>query len=110
MKALAYYLDLDGQGLLKLAFFNVLGSYEYVEICGNRIDASHQWCDHNVYDIEEKSNSKYVGWIVHRYNEYGSSCGEVNHKFYIPSWVLEAKVKDWRHAKNLFSKYLKMKS
>ena len=110
MKTLAYFLEMDGQGLLKLAFFNVLGSYEYVEICGSRLDASHQWCDHNVIDIEEKSNSKYVGWVVHRYDECGIGCGEVNHKFYVPSWLLEVKVKDWKHAKNLFNKYIRMKN
>ena len=110
MKNLAYYLEEDGQGLLKLGIFNFLGTREYVEICGSRMDASYQWCDHNVYDIEEKSNSKYVGWVIHRYDECGVGRGELNHKFYVPSWLMDVKVNNWTHAKNLFRKYLRMKS
>jgi hypothetical protein len=109
MKNLAYYLDADGQGLLKLGIFNFLGCRDYVEICGSRIDASHQWFDHNVYDIDEVSNDKYVGWVVHCYDECGMVCSGHDYKFYMPLRMLDYKVKSFRHAKNLFNKYLKRK-
>lgn len=73
----------------------------YAGICGSYYDGVHQWMTHNVDGIDEVSNEKYTGYII--YTESGE------HKLYIENRIMNLEVNDWKHAKNLFVKYLKKK-
>lgn len=71
----------------------------YAGICGGGYEACHTWVDHNVYDVNEVENDKYVGWII--------TDGMGNKKkVYIQKWVLQVKTTNWKKAFNMFKKYL----
>lgn len=96
------FLEMDGSIAFNLAIynrFNNIGDNVYSEICGGFIDGVYQWSTHNIDIIDECKNSKYTGWTIHFSNG-------VSRKVYIENWVLNTIPKDWKHAKNLFNKYL----
>ena len=101
MKTLATFLEMDNDMMLKTSIFTICGDSEYIGICGNRYDAAMTWFDHNVSYFDEVSNAKYTGWVLTLENR--------ELKFYVPNWVLNVKPTDWRHANNLFRKYIKQK-
>ena len=72
----------------------------YAGICGSYIDAIHQWMTHNVDSIDECENHKYVGYTVH--------VGERQYRLVVPVWAMDKEVSDWKHAKNLFNKMLRV--
>ena len=105
MKNLKEYLELDGGLILKMAIYNrfsSIGDNCYSEICGGYVMGVYQWADHNLYNIDECSNEKYTGWKL----ELGYN-GDAERKIFIENWVLDIVPKDFKHAKNLFNKYLK---
>lgn len=99
------YLEKDGELVLLIGFANVLpelGTMDtYSSICGSWVDGVYQWASHNIYNVSEVSNSKYTGWII-------TTSDGSEYKVYIPNWVLNLQPKNWKHAKNLFKKYLRL--
>ena len=98
------YLEMDGNIGFDLAIFNrfsSIGDSCYSEICGGFIEGVYQWASHNIYDFHESANQKYTGWTIHFEN---GSIGKV----YIENWVMDIQPKNWKHAKNMFNKYLKV--
>lgn len=102
-KTMNDYLEMDGGILFNIALFNrfsSIGDSCYAGICGGFIEGVHQWAQHNIYGIDESANQKYTGWTIHFEN------GSIR-RVYIENWVMETSPKDYKHAKNLFKKYLK---
>ena len=98
------YLEMDGGLITSIALFNSfsnIGDNCYSSVCGGFNEGAQQWRTHNVDDIIECSNDKYTGWTI-LFN------GGQERKVYIPNWVLIVNPKSWKHAKNLFSKYLRI--
>jgi hypothetical protein len=98
------YLEMDGNIGFDLAIFNrfsSIGDSCYSSICGGFIEGVSQWAQHNIYSIDECANQKYTGWTIHFEN---GSIGKV----YIENWVMDIQPKNWKHAKNMFNKYLKV--
>lgn len=96
------FLEMDGNLAFNLAIysrFSDIGDSCYSEICGGFIEGVHQWSTHNIYNVVECKNDKYTGYTI--------SFSNSERKVYIENWVLVIIPKDWRHAKNLFNKYLK---
>jgi hypothetical protein len=105
-KTMNEYLEMDGSIAFNLAIYNRFSSIEdscYSSICGGFIEGVYQWSSHNIIDINEVSNQKYIGWEIRFENDK-------IRKVYIEKWVMNSKPKDWNHAKNLFNKYLKVKA
>lgn len=102
------YLELDGSIGFNSALYNRfsnIGDSCYAGICGGFIDGVYQWATHNISFVSECKNEKYTGWTI-RFND--NARGEsIEKKVYIENWVLKLEPKDWKHAKNLFSKYLR---
>ena len=97
------YLSMDSNIAFKLAIFNrfsSIGDSCYSEICGGFIEGVYQWASHNIYGIIESANKKYTGWTISFEN------GAIR-RVYIENWVMDIAPKNWKHAKCLFSKYLK---
>jgi hypothetical protein len=97
------YLEQDGGIAFNLAIynrFNQIGDGVYAEICGGFIEGVYQWADHNIDYVQDSENQKYYGYTIH-FN------GGVTRRVYIEKWVLNIEPKNWKHAKALFSKYLK---
>jgi hypothetical protein len=103
MKNFKEYLDQDGGIAFNLAIYNrfsSIGDSVYADICGGFIEGVYQWADHNIDYVEDSWNEKYYGYTIH-FN------GGVKRRVYIEQWVLNIQPKNWKHAKSLFSKYLK---
>jgi hypothetical protein len=99
------YLEMDGNIAFNLAIFNCfssIGDSCYASICGGFVEGVYQWATHNIHSIDECANAKYTGWTITFENEF---VGRV----YIENWVMDIQPKDWKHAKNIFNKYLKVK-
>lgn len=104
MATMKHFLEMDGNIGFNIAIYNrfsTIGDSTYAEICGGFIEGVYQWVDHNIDYVDEVSNHKYHGWIIQFEN------GTVR-KVYIPNWVMDRKPTDWKHAKNLFNKYLRV--
>jgi len=105
MKTLKEYLELDGGLIFKMAIYNrfsSIGDMCYSDICGGYVTGVYQWADHNLYNVEECFNDKYTGWVL----ALGWDI-PTERKIFIENWVLNIVPKDFKHAKNLFNKYLK---
>lgn len=103
MKTLAQYLNVDGGIIFNISLFNRfsnIGDSTYSEICGGFIEGVYQWATHNVFNVDETENQKYIGWTIEFEN--GST-----RRVYIEKWVMNIKPNDFKHARNLFGKYLK---
>ena len=101
-KDLNYYLSLDGGIIFNVAIYNrfsSIGDSCYADICGGFIEGVYQWTTHNVEYVDSVFNSKYQGWVI-TFN------GGTVRRIYIPIWVMNVEPKDFKHAKNLFGKYL----
>jgi len=104
------YDEGNGSLILNTAFANRIprgiGEVEaYSGICGSYNDGIHQWATHNILSISESENAKYKGWTVAIDN--GSE--EIEYQMYIPKYILNVDIKnDWKFAKNLFNKHLRM--
>jgi hypothetical protein len=97
------FLAMDGNIAFSLAIynrFNKIDDNAYSEICGGFIDGVYQWAIHNIDDCIERKNEKFTGWIIR------FASGE-ERKVYVPNWVMNITPKNWKHAKNIFNKYLK---
>lgn len=97
------YIQMDSSTILKIALFNrfsSIGDSCYSEICGGFIEGVHQWSQHNISWIHETANQKYTGWTIHFENG-------ATRRVYIENWVMDSNPKDYKHAKNLFKKFLK---
>jgi len=97
------YLLMDGKIAFDIALFNrfsTIGDSCYSSICGGFIDGVYQWASHNIDSYIESANKKYTGWTILFSN------GSIR-RVYIENWVMDAKIKDWKHAKSLFNTYLK---
>jgi hypothetical protein len=95
------YLEMDGNIAFNLAIYNrfsSIGDGVYAEICGGFIEGVYQWATHHIMSVEECQNEKYTGWTV-RFEH-------TERRVYIPNWVLNITPSSWKHAKNLFNKYL----
>ena len=104
MKSFNDYLEMDGNIAFNLAIYNrfsQIGDEVYSEICGGFIEGVYQWADHNIENVDECVNAKYTGWKIVFSN------GALR-KVYIENKILAIQPKDWKHAKNLFNKYLKV--
>lgn len=89
-----------------------VGSYNtYISICGLHMAVFEYW-EHNIDDLDICENDKWYGfqvflpvekteWLIKNYKKETI-------KFVVPQWIMNAKVKDYRHAQNLFRKYLKL--
>ncbi len=99
------YLEMDNNMAFNIALYKRYACVGngYSEICGSFIEGVIQWAYHHISHITETGNSKYHGWIITF--EDGSMSTQEG-KVYIPNWVMEIKPKNWRHAKNMFNKYL----
>lgn len=105
-KSMNDYLAMDGNIAFNLAIYNrfsSIGDSAYSEICGGFIDGVYQWSTHNIENVDECENSKYVGWTI----TFGSGYGTTERRVYIEKWVMNIAPKDWKHAKSLFNKYLR---
>ena len=103
-KSFQEYLEMDGGLALNVAFYNrfsSIGDSAYAEICGGFIEGVYQWADHNINYVHECQNAKYYGYTIH-FN------GGATRRAYIENWVLNIQPKNWKHAKCLFCKYLKV--
>ena len=103
------YLNMDGGIIFKIAIFNrfsSIGDSCYSDVCGSFIDGVYQWATHNINDVDDCKNNKYTGWTITFNDDCGCACG-IQRRVYIPNWVMDITPKDWKHARNLFSKYLK---
>ena len=102
MKTVREYLEMDGGIIFNIAIFkrfSCVADKSYSEICGSFIEGVYQWADHNLDYLVDSENNKYYGWTIHFQNQSTK-------RVYIPKWVLSVKCKDFKHAKNLFNKYL----
>lgn len=102
MKSFHDYLEMDGNIAFNLAIYNRfsnIGDSVYLEVCGGFIDGVYQWSTHNIDFIRECKNEKFTGWEI-------NFAGGHSRKVYIENWVLQIQPKDWKHARNLFNKYL----
>lgn len=105
-KTMNDYLEMDGSLAFNLAIYNrfsSIGDSSYAEICGGFIEGVYQWANHNIEDVVECENSKYVGWTI----TFGSGYGTTERRVYIEKWVMNIKPTSWKHAKSLFGKYLR---
>lgn len=96
------YLEMDGDIAFKMAIFNrfsSIGDSCYAGICGGFVEGVYQWASHNIYNIDESANQKYTGWTIHFENG-------ATRRVYIENRIMDIKPKDWKHAKNLFNKFL----
>lgn len=105
MKTLQDYLNEEGGAnyLFNCAMYNLFSAYsdrEYASICGSFYDGVVTWANHNIDDVEEVCNTKYKGWVLHLSEGYVR-------KAYIPNWVLNLNVSNYKHAKCLFNKYIR---
>jgi hypothetical protein len=105
MKKLQDYLNEEGgeNFLFNCAMYNLFSiesDREYAAICGNFREGVFTWADHSIDTVEDVANAKYQGWVLHL------SGGSVR-KAYIPNWVLNLNVSNYKHAKCLFNKYIK---
>ena len=99
------FLAMDGYLAFNIALWNrfsQIGDRDYLEICGSFIEGVYQWADHNIDFWDECSNKKYTGWTIHFSNGH-------TEQVYIENWVMDSKPTGWKHAKNLFNKYLKVR-
>lgn len=106
MKTMQYLLFVDGSMAFNIAIYNRFSTLEdrdYTGICGGFIEGVQQWAYHNIDDVVESSNKKYTGWTI----TFESGKKE---QVYIENWVMDIIPNDWKHAKALFNKYLKIKS
>ena len=97
------FISMDDSTILKIALFNrfsSIGDSCYSGICGGFIEGVHQWSQHNIEWIHETANAKYTGWTIHFENG-------TTRRVYIENWVMDKAVVDYKHAKNLFGKFLK---
>ena len=103
MKKFNEYLDMDGGIAFNLAVYNrfsSIGDSAYTEICGGYIEGVYQWADHNIYNVDEVENGKYIGWNITFENG-------ATRRIYIEKWVMNIMPENWKHAKCLFNKFLK---
>ena len=80
---------------------NKLGSYEtYSDIEGLYMAVYSYW-EHNIQDMTISENQKWVGYELRLIDSQ-------NVRLIVPQWVMNIKAKSEFHAKNLFTKYLKV--
>tara|TARA_R110000824_G_scaffold7767_4_gene35042 strand:- start:758 stop:1120 length:363 start_codon:yes stop_codon:yes gene_type:complete len=92
--------------------FDRLGSYsQYADIEGMYMAVFSYW-EHNVENMKEVENSKYVGYeltVDGLKSEYLKKMyGKPTIQLVVPKWVMSLDVKTERHASNLFRKHLKI--
>ena len=107
-KTMSDFLEMDGNIAFNLAVYNRFSSIEdscYSEICGGFIEGVYQWADHNICDVSESENAKYIGYTI-AFND-NSGYGQVLRRVYIERWVMNIVPKNWKHAKSMFNKFLK---
>jgi hypothetical protein len=107
-KTMSEFLGMDGDIAFNMAIYNRFSSIDdssYTEICGSFIDGVYQWADHNIYNVTQSENAKYIGYTI----AFNDNCGygQVLRRVYIEKWVMNIMPKDWKHAKSLFNKFLK---
>jgi len=90
---------------------DLIGSYQtYNDIEGSYMAVFSYW-DHNVESFDEVENAKWVGYELHvdvsREDWLMANTGKPTIQLIVPTWVMDLKVNDWRHATNIFKKYLK---
>ena len=91
------FLGMDGNIAFNMAIYNrfsSIGDSSYAEICGSFIEGVHQWADHNIYDVTESENAKYIGYTI-AFND-NSGYGQVLRRVYIERWVMNIMPKDWK--------------
>ena len=106
-KTMSDFLEMDGNIAFNLAIYNrfsSIGDSCYSEICGGFIEGVYQWADHNICDVTESENDKYIGYTIFFNDDCGY--GLIQRRVYIEKWVMNIVPKDWKHAKSLFNKYL----
>jgi len=99
-----YYLNQDGGIGFNIAFFNrfaSIGDSCYTDICGSFIEGVYVWADHNIESVDESHNAKYIGYTLRANDGTERRC-------YIERRIMEIMPTDWKHAKNLFNKFLKI--
>jgi len=107
-KTMSDFLAMDGNIAFNLAVYNRFSSIEdscYSEICGGFIEGVYQWADHNICDVTQSENAKYIGYTI-AFND-NSGYGQVLRRVYIERWVMNIVPKNWKHAKSMFNKFLK---
>jgi len=88
-----------------------IGSYQdYISISGFAMAVQEYW-DHNVDDYHISENDKWYGievfLPVEKTDWLYKNFKKETLRFVVPQYIMKAKVKDYRHAQNLFRKYLK---
>jgi len=76
----------------------------YYEISGY-VMGTIDWATHHISSISESQNAKYTGWTIH-FND-----SERVEQVYIENRILDyiSGLKDYKHIKNTFCKFLKVK-
>ncbi len=89
-----------------------IGSYmQYADIEGSYMAVYSFW-EHNVVDLQVSENKKWVGYEL-TVDEQKSAWllknfGNSTIRLIVPQWVMKLEANDEFHAKNLFTKYLKL--
>jgi hypothetical protein len=99
------FLSEDDSIIMKIALYNLfsdIGDRCYASICGGFIPGVYEWASHNIADINEVENKKYMGYVI----TFGLASTREK-QAYIPKWVLEVEVEGFDHAKNVFNKYIR---
>ena len=108
MYTMKEYLEMDNSMAFNIAIYNRFATPGdgYADICGSFIDGVMQWAYHHIRYVDEKTNSKYHGWIITFEDDPSRPYAKTEGKVYIPNWVMDITPKNWKHAKCLFNKYL----
>ena len=74
--------------------------------------AVYSFWEHNVENFDQVENDKYVGYEItcdfDKTNWLIKNYGKPTIQLIVPTWVMDLKVNDERHATNIFRKYLKL--
>lgn len=118
MKTVKQFLDSEwyensGHGVKQAILDNIfdrIGSYyTYSDIEGVYMAVISYW-EHNVEDMIVKENNKWYGIElsvdIDRANWLRENYGNDTIRLVVPQWVMNKKVNDFRHAKNLFRKMI----
>ena len=89
-----------------------IGSYlTYADIEGKYMAVYSYW-EHKVENFDQVENDKYVGYEItcdfDKTNWLLENYGKPTIQLIVPTWVMDLKVNDERHAANIFRKYLKL--
>ena len=88
-----------------------IGSYNSYDDIEGAYMAVYSYWSHNVEQFNEVENHKWVGYEINvdyeREEWLMRNYGVNSIKLVVPQWVMNIEAKNFRHASNLFNKYLR---